>query len=701
MGASGLFVVFLILRDLVTGGTAPTPQAPWSFHQVAPPTPPEARSHPVDAFIQATLERKQLESAPITDRYTLIRRAYFDLIGLPPSPEEVQAFVADASPDSWSQLINHLLESPHYGERWARHWLDVARYADSGGYETDIYYRNSWKYRDYVIRSFNQDKPYDRFLQEQIAGDELWPGNLDLDPKRVYYPSDDQQTRLEARTATGFFSLGPRIHESALDAKRLRYETLTDWVDTLGSAFLGLTVGCARCHDHKFDPISQKDYFALQAVFAGTRVVEEATLTAMEIADREQHYPRILALEEARRAYRNFEAAHPGERTDAQRKEHQRLRDAIVNAVLSVPEKATGLPHSPFEGLLEIPTVSVLSSELPPLVKPVHRLDRGELARAREPVKAALPGALAKATDTPSKLPYPTGGRQALALWMTQPDHPLTARVMVNRIWQWHFGRGLVETANDFGTHGTPPSHPELLDWLAHEFVQRGWSLKAMHRLLMTSNAYQRDSRFASPEHLRQDPDNRFLWRMNRRRLEAEILWDNVHAVSGTLNRTIGGRPVFPPLAADELAALRDRWHWPVSADPKSHTRRGIYIVVRRNFRFPMFEMFDAPVPAVSCPSRSVTTVAPQALWNLNNASVHLQAKHLAERIVAQTKGDREQSLTALWWAALSRPPTEQELTEASAYLDKPTPSPGPLTKARLAPLCLAMFNLTEFAFID
>jgi hypothetical protein len=292
----------------------------------------------------------------------------------------------------------------------------------------------------------------------------------------------------------------------------------------------------------------------------------------------------------------------------------------------------------------------------------------------------------------------PFSSRKQFALWLTQPDHPLTARVMVNRIWHWHFGRGLVSTPNDFGVMGQPPSHPELLDWLATEFVARGWSIKKMHRLIMNSNTYQMSSRYSTEANLAHDPDNRFLWRMNRRRLEAEALWDAVHATAGTLNLKMGGRPVVPPLAEDEIAALREKWHWPVSADPQEHARRGLYILIRRNFHFPMFEVYDAPVTSASCPARDVTTVAPQALWSLNNRSVIAQAQAFANRMIKEAGTKPERCIGRIWLTALARPPSDQERREAVQLIDHMAASSraGAVLK-----LCLAVYNLNEFAFVD
>jgi hypothetical protein len=690
----------------------------WSFRKPERPIVPTTKDpgwlrNPIDAFILAKLQENGLSHAPPADRRTLIRRVYFDLVGLPPPPEKVEAFVKDPSPKAYANLIEDLLASKQYGERWGRHWLDVARYADTGGYETDIYFKNAWRYRDYVVKSFNDDKPYDHFVQEQLAADELWPDNIDLDGSFQVPP--EKQKHLEARIGTGLFALGTQIHESNMEAKKAVYERLTDCVDTAGSAFLGLTIGCARCHDHKFDPLTQLDYYGLQAVFAGSKEVEIPVVTAMEIADHKQHYPRILAADEARRACRLFEKSVSGRKlTPEEERKRQQLRDALAQAVLNLPEQATSTPNDAWDGLMEIPTATVLGQEQAELIPAVYRLRRGDLRRPKEKMQPALPAVLAHQTDQNQTLPGPFGSRKGLALWLTRSDNPLTARVMVNRLWAWHFGRGIVATANDFGKMGTPPTHPELLDWLATEFVARSWSIKEMHRIIMLSNTYQQSSSFFTSEQGRIDPDNKFLWRMNRRRLEAESLWDAVHAVAGTLTLKMGGRPVMPPLAPEELT---NKAEWVVNADPKEHTRRGLYILVRRNFRFPMFDIFDAPVNAVSCAGRDVSTVAPQALWLMNNRAAFDQSQHLAARLVREAGNTPESWIDRAWRLAMARAPAQEELAEAQKLIDslekdetkalslkEAPPELAKLPPARAAALtkfCLALFNLNEFIYVD
>ena len=566
------------------------------------------------------------------------------------------AFVNNDAEDAWPKLIDGLLESEHYGERWGRHWLDVVRYADSGGYETDIYYRNAWRYRDYVIRSFNDDKPYDQFVQEQIAGDELWPDNLDLDPKHVYQIPEDKRRHFEARIGTGFYALGPRIHESGLDAHRLAYETLTDWVDTTASAFMGLTLACARCHDHKFDPFSQEDYFSLQAIFAGSREVELPLWHSMGEADWRQNYPRVLAVQEARTAYRQFLGrdckAKNSPATSSNRK--RQLLENIGQAVLELPETTAG------EGVIRVrrPDARSHGHRARPRTSEPRETNSCPGPRRIESSASASSRGIAclvgcERRRQPASLDEPFDCRKQFALWLTRADHPLTARVMVNRVWYWHFGRGIVETLNDFGAMGQAPSHPELLDGLTTQFVSDGWQLKPLHRLIMNSAVYRQTQPVRDTAASADRSGQSMVVGHESAATGSGSLWDAVHATAGTINLAIGGPPVVPPLADDEIASLRDRWHWVVSADPAQHKRRGIYVLVRRNFKFPMFEVFDAPAAAVSCPQRDVTTVAPQALWGLNNDSVFQQATHFAARVVAEAGGNRRTgpvSLAAGGW---------------------------------------------------
>lgn len=737
----------------------------WSFKTPRRPEAPEVKdadaANPIDAFVFKKWEQKGLRHAPTASKQVLARRAYFDLIGLPPTPEEVNQFVSDESPDAYKKLVDRLLESKHYGERWGRHWLDVVRYADSGGFETDEFYPEAWRYRDYVIKSFNEDKPFDRFVQEQIAADELWPDNLDLHDSS-YAIRPEKVEHLEARVGTGLYTFGTAIGESYLETPQLLYERFTDWVDTTGAAFMGLTVGCARCHDHKFDPITQEEYFRLQAIFAASQPARLSVVTKMTEFHRSEAYPRYIALDESRNAYelfldrvkqrlvdekkKEFDAAAaaafdvPEEDRSAEQKklaaplveavagikpeeqlsseeetEKTRLQLAIADAVMAVPRKDAS--HSVrFDALFDIPSAMVLGPVLPELIPEIHVLERGDLGSRKAKVGPGLPASLSRGDEFENRDPNGPRYRKKLALWLTSPEHPLVARVIVNRLWQWHFGRGIVGSANDFGRQGQPPTHPELLDWLAAEFVARGWSLKSMHRLMMTSHVYQMSSQFSSRENLAIDEDNRYLWRANRRRLEAEAVWDAIHAAAGTLNRKMGGRPFVPPLSDAELAPLRNKWWWTVPADPADHSRRGVYMLARRTFPFPMFDKFDTPDPAVSSSGREVTTVAPQSLFLLNNPIVFRQAMEFAGRLVREAGEDPDARVDLLWRISFARAPTDAEKREALELLgsgspegwkERPDNLPAslegidPAAARALTELCLTVFNLNEFLFVD
>ena len=749
----------------VAGAAKTSEPSWWSFRKPQRPDLPKTSADswvqtPIDAFVLAGLEEKGLKPAPRADRQTLIRRAYFDLIGLPPTPEQAEGFLLDSSPDAYERRIAELLDSPRYGERWARHWLDVVRYADSSGYESDHYYPNAWRYRDYVIKSFNDDKPYDRFVQEQIAGDELWPDRFELPESRTI-PLKKMEY-LEARVGTGLYTFGPEALESRQYAEQLRAEELMDWADTTGAAFLGLTMGCARCHNHKFDPITQRDYYSFQAIFENSRQVEMSLMSPIQEVSRNIDYPAVVAVEEARLAYRLFEkkvkerieeekkkefppevvAAYEMDKdersseqeelakplveairlvkldealTEPEREQEQELLNRVARAVLKVSE-IEGSNQVRYAGLLELPRASVLGHFEPEIVPPVHVLNRGQFAEKKERATPDLPRAVSQTTDPGGIFSAAMGARRRkqLALWLSRPDHPLTARVMVNRIWQWHFGQGIVRTPNDFGRQGEAPSHPQLLDWLATEFVARGWSMKSMHWLIMTSSAYQMSSLHSDPEARFLDPDNRFLWRMNRSRLEGEALWDAMLSAAGTLNLKMYGRPAVPPLSEEETGAQAARW--PVVAVAEDQYRRGIYILAQRNFTFPMFEAFDNPQSAVSCPRRDVTTVAPQALWFLNNRIALQQAGAFAARLVSKNGENPGGWVDDAWRLALHRPPSDQEKKEALELLatrarrlkkDRWTELPDgletiPLRKAAaLTELCLALFNLNEFLYID
>ena len=665
----------------------------WAFRKPRHPDLPHVRNGswvrtPIDAFVMQKLEEKSLRPAPPADKTTLIRRAYYDLLGLPPSPDDVHAFLADKSADAYERLIERLLASRQYGERWGRHWLDVVRYADSTGFESDLYYKNAWRYRDYVIRSFNQDKPYNQFVQEQIAADEIWPNDNELEG--LYILPKKKAEDLERRIGTGMYTVGPMDPSSALDGAQLRYERLTDMADTTGAAFLGLSLGCARCHDHKFDPISQKDYYRMQAIFAGSEPREIPAVDAVKVITYWKSIARQLEVDHLKAEVKRIDdqvRKRSGRRKDLAAAYTPEERAAREKLLLKLGESYASLPE-PY------PTATVLAHS--EIVPDVHIAVRGDFRNPGEKVGPGFPSVLCDSKDLnePAERPFVPQRRKALALWLTQPDHPLTARVMVNRIWQWHFGRGIVATPNDFGRQGDLPTHPELLDWLATEFVARGWSIKAMHRLVMLSNTYRMSPTYDAAN-AKVDAENRYLWRVNRVRLDAEELRDATLVCAGTLNGKMGGAPVIPPLAPDEVSALGDVTQWPATLDPAESLRRSVYMYAKRTFRLPMLETFDVPDSSLSCSRRDVTNVAPQALALLNNEFVAARAREFAARLRKIGGDDPAAWVDAGWRIALARPPSPAERVKALAMLDEPD------RDRALTDFCLMLFNVNEFIYVD
>ena len=623
----------------------------WAFQPIHRPTIPNVHKsdwgrNAIDAFILTRLDGDGLLPRPPADAHTLLRRASFDLRGLPPSLKEMDALEqrAEGGLDAaYEILLERLLASPHYGERYGRHWLDVVRYADSAGYEVDYYYHHAAPYRDYVISSFNDDKPFDRFVREQLAADELWAKDESL------------------QFASGILTLAPWKYSKGVDRKELaEHERLTNVADTIGSAFLGLTVGCARCHDHKSDPISQFDYYGLHAVLAPARLWDVEKKTG---------------------AYQNQGNSDP--------------KTWIIKRPTAVPV--------------------------------VRLLDRGEFSIRGLAVPPSLftsiPG------SGPAKLPEARPEafhlrRARLADWLLSPENPLTARVIANRVWSWHFGTGLVRTANDFGPQGEAPSHPELLDYLAGELVRNGWKLKPLHRLIMSSATYRMASRLEGPlDGVQRDPANNLLWRFPRRRLEAEAIWDNLHATAGTLNLKRGGPAVVPPISKD-LAGTLLNTNWSVSKDESEWTRRGGYVVVRRSLKFPFFDVFNVNTPTESCGRRDRTVVSPQALHLLNGPVAVKQARSFSGRLLRECtelgRGGDDRVLVRLAWRyAFGREASDAEQQRSVEFLrirsrdlsevkesERPAPhnAPKDVSSARagaVVELCLALFNTNEFIYVD
>jgi len=729
-------IVISILCATTCVGWSETPARHWAFQNVWPVAVPEVQNQtwaktPVDRFILAGLESAGLAPAPSANRGQLIRRVTFGLLGLPPTPEEVDAFVSDRSADAFDQLVDRLLASPRYGERWARHWLDLARYAESDGFEHDAVRPHSWRYRDYVIQSFNADKPYDRFLREQIAGDELWPDSP------------------EAVTATAFNLLGPDMVDSADQVQR-RLNTLNDMTDVTASVFLGLTLGCARCHNHKFDPLTQVDYFAMQAFFApATFKSERAIPTA---AERAAHDRSQTVYEKASRVLRQqideLEAPHrerlfneklaalsedaqlahktpKPQRTVEQENTVQETAGMVKVSETELAKALSGADRSRRENLQnELKKISKPSA-LPATMALANTngvaprtfiLHRGDYQQPGDEVAPGFPAMLrgsrseeAQVTasqkpdaDSPQEPNFnrstATSRRTALAEWLASPANPLTARVLVNRIWQHHFGRGLVATTSDFGTRGARPTHPELLDWLASEFVAHGWSIKAMHRLILRSAAYQQSSE-PSPEALERDPENKLFSRQNRVRLEGEAIRDSLLAVSGRLDATMFGPSALPPLPADLAAAAKNWTMNNVAADP---VRRSVYVFARRNLRYPFFEVFDAPDNNVTCPERGRSVTAPQALTLLNSEEVLTAAGAAATRILQEVSSTDER-IGRAFRLTLGRAPAASELEKSTLFLrehrgGKQPTQPG---QAEFTALFRALFNLNAFVFVE
>ncbi|MDE2758106.1 MAG: DUF1549 and DUF1553 domain-containing protein, partial [Acidobacteriota bacterium] len=665
----------------------------WAFQKVQPPEVPAVRHSewvrtPIDAFVLARLEARGLDPSPPADRVTLLRRANFDLIGLPPMPEEVDAFLADPSSKAFETVVDRLLDSPHYGERWTRHWLDLARYADSEGFKSDQTRPNAWRYREYLIRSFNGDKPYDRFVREQIAGDELWSNDPD------------------AGLATAFNRLYPDEH-NARNLVQRRQEILHDITSVVGGVFLGLTYECARCHDHKFDPLLQADYYRLQAFFANVRAKDDVVLVSREAAGR--HRRQLAAWEEKTAPIRREMAAlEEPKRKEILDKVIERYPEAIQEAILSPSEKRTPFQWlmyykvqaflDPGSYLYHAPTQAVVNQlkdeekkrwkELKSRLDKFSELHPGELpigigiadAGREAPRTFILSGGAYDAAGEevepgfptlfdpgPAKIVAPegmesTGRRTALANWIADPDNPLTARVMVNRIWHYHFGRGIVDTPSNLGLSGGLPSHPRLLDWLAAEFIRNNWSIKHLHRLILNSNTYQQASLYREAA-AGIDPENRLLWRFPRQRLEGEIIRDAALAVSGLLNPEMGGPSVFPPIPPGMKA------NWKTTESPAERNRRSLYVFIRRNTRYPMFETFDLPDTHESCPRRDVTTSPLQALTLLNSEVVLEWAQGFAGRLLFSAGLDPAAQVDRAYRLAYSRHPTSEEKEAALDFL--------------------------------
>jgi cytochrome c553 len=652
----------------------------WSFRKPERPAVPKVADagpnvSPIDAFVRKKLDEKGLRPAAQASKQTLVRRAYFDLHGLPPTPAQVDEFINDGAADAWEKLIDRLLASPRYGERWGRHWLDVVRYADTGGFETDQHIRNAWRYRDYVIESFNEDKPYDEFVKEQVAADEIW--GVDMELEGAYEMPKHKQKLIKRWIGTTLYAIGPMAAEYTFYGDQYRAEWQADAVEVTASAFLGLTFGCARCHDHKFDPIPQRDYYKIAAMFSGSEEKEVEIGGRMAWIEYTRHLTRELQAEELKKkALRMQGRKKPAADDDDGRVEPNR-KDEYETLLRQIGLAYLRAPRRP-----ETANVLIHTDRIPE----THILTRGEWQQKGEKVEPGYPSFFDLGPPVKER-----ERRRALAEWMTSADHPLFARVMVNRIWQGHFGQGIVGTPNDFGRQGDQPTHPELLDWLAVEFTAGGYKIKALHKQIMMSTTYRMSS---APDaaNAKIDADNRTLWRMNRRRLEAEAVRDAVLAASGSLNATkMGGPAVVVPLSEEERNGMRDASQWNVTGEAEDFDRRSVYLYVKRSFRLPMFETFDSPDSVSSCARRESSTVAPQALAMMNSEFANEQAKRLAERLRRESGQSRESQIARGYRLTLGRDATAEEIKRASAFLETNS----------LERMCLLWFNLSEFLYVD
>lgn len=746
----------------------------WAFRPIAQPKVPAARAaNPIDSFVLEKLAEKGLTLAPAADKRTLIRRATFDLTGLPPTTAEVEAFLADAAPDAFAKVVDRLLRSPQYGEKWGRHWLDVARYSDSNGLDENIALGTAWRYRDYVVQALNKDKAFDQFLTEQLAGDLL--------------EAKDVPTRLEQTTGTAFLNLGAKVLAEP-DKEKLTMDVVDEQIDVMGRAFMGLTLGCVRCHDHKFDPIPTTDYYALAAIFKSTQSFSVDRIGALSTAYEApvgsfDDFAAVKSSERILKEQRSAVTKAVGEANAALRKE---VRERAVDYLMAAAElpptpilsgaEPVAKKHGLRAHILLNCRVYLAANESMPLFKPWHEAVRasGSAATTREhfttlfaaaekvkPVAAkkdksvataeASPEQQARAaldnnagflalppepmvlytkdvaekvrglTDTmmttesnlpdlpttlavaegpkvlkevpvhirgshlalgkpvprgfiqvvqgpakpPKSFPEAQSGRLELARWLTNPEHPLTSRVMANRIWSWHFNQGLVATTDNFGLLGQTPSHPELLDWLARWFTTNGWSMKDMHRLIMSSRTYQQAS-VATAEGLEkafnQDPENRLLWRFPVRRLEAEEIRDSLLHVGGTLDTTIGGKTI--PRRNREFVFN----HTSKDLTTYGSVRRTLYLPIIRNNLYDLLQQFDHPDPATSTGLRNSSVVSPQALLLMNSELAKGAAAAFARR-VEQAGADGTERLRVAYRMAYAREATEADLRRARDFL--------------------------------
>ncbi|CAN5261670.1 PSD1 and planctomycete cytochrome C domain-containing protein [soil metagenome] len=679
----------------------------WFYQPIRKPAvPANGAKNPVDAFLNDKLAAKKLTANGPADKVALIRRVYYDLIGLPPTPEQVDAFVKDASPKSYETLIDTLLASPQYGEKWGRHWLDIVRYAETNGYERDGIKPHAWKYRDYVIRSFNADKPYSTFVKEQLAGDEMpaWSADNII--------------------ATGFYRLGIWDDEPA-DKMLSLYDGYDDLVTVVGQGMLGMSLNCARCHDHKRDPIAHADYYRFLAFFrdippfsdtrntnssnnsADVTPPEKRKVYEAELASRDKAMKDLKAqmkpIEDA--AIKKMPpadqlAVDDGKRDEIVKKVPRFLEGDAKAEYARMKRQLTDLEKKPMPSQEFAMAVNQCNPK-PPMV---YVLARGNpnAPKEKEPCPPGFPSVLSLPDPTPKQLAKSSGRRTALAEWITAKENPLTARVLVNRLWQHHFGKGIVGSPNDFGKLGELPTHPELLDWLASDFMENGWTLKRMHKLLMLSDAYQRSS-VANESNFKIDPANALYWRFNMRRLGAEEVRDSMLNAAGLLKLDQFGPSVYPKIPREVLAGQSvpgQGWQYD-KANPTAANRRSIYVHVKRALQVPILVAHDQADTDSSCPVRYTTTVPTQALSLMNGEFAHETAAALAARLLKESPSDVTKQV--MWAVRLTtgREPKPEEVAKDAAFVKRMMTEHKLDAAAALQRYCLLILNANEFVYID
>lgn len=694
----------------------------WAIQPVsasAPPVPDAAGQawarNEIDHFVYDKLKGKGIRPGPAASRAVYLRRVTLDLTGLPPTPAEAQAFLNDTKPGAEERLVDRLLANPRYGESWGRRWLDVVRYADSDGFKQDDTRPNMWRYRDWVIESWNHDKPFDRFIKEQIAADELYPGDMKALPGLGYlrlFEDEFNQANIRLR----------------------RQELLNDTTDNTAFAFMGVTLACARCHDHKFDPLLHKDYYRLQAFFANLKIDDESTTaTAKEVAEYQGQMAKYRVA--AKPVLDQIEALLAGPRAKFRKEYTERFPEEVQAVIYKAPAERTPMEWQiyhkaipqvevPDSGLLakhvdsagrakykallkeldafqpmlpkELPTLQIMRDQ--GIESPAtHILKAGSM---ESPLEEVAPGGLSILDAAPATIqPHPelnsSGRRTALANLLADARNPLTTRVIVNRIWQGHFGRGLVGSPNDFGMMGERPTHRELLDWLTATFTgSDGWSIKKLHKRILLSATYRQASDFRA-DAAGIDNDNKLLWRYPRRRLESEAIRDSMLAVSGLLDRTMGGPGVFP--SVPEGTEIQEGRHWRKSTGAADEYRASVYIFARRLVRYPMLQSFDTPLAIESCGRRQETVTADQALELMNGEATANFARALAKRVANDARQSSESLAERAFRLTLGRAPSASELSRSQAFLSKQ----AELGSAALEDLCLSLLSSSEFLYID